>query len=377
MIADHSDRCGKSRWFRLAALVCLFWAGAVHGSTLFALVDTGELFVSTDQAETWAIRASLPVRDAVAIGAGGSLSELYLASASGTVYRSIDAGFEWSGVGTVSAGDVTDMVVLPDLSVLLLTAAGTVYRSNDLGSSFAALSTLTGSDFTDLALMEDGFNLYALTRTGESYESADGGTSWAATGTLAVSDAVELRVSTTAMFILTSTGDVYRSTDGASNWMALGTLSQVGMTSLVIDHGEFVAAAGTGEVTTSADGVSWTWRSAINQMTVRSLGSDTPPASGIPPDGTEGGIAVSPPWPNPVRRGQEVSVRLSLPGDTRVTVGLYDVTGRSVDGSQEDVYIGGDRRLECRPVVGNAGLYILRIGTASGKHGDRRLVVLP
>ena len=70
----------------------LIAASSSGATTFFGLINTGELYSSPDQGLTWAIRSSLPVRDAVALSAGASTSQLYLASARGVVYRSPDAG---------------------------------------------------------------------------------------------------------------------------------------------------------------------------------------------------------------------------------------------------------------------------------------------
>ena len=49
-----------------------------------------------------------PSSDASALVAGSSYEVLYLASASGSVYRSTDAGVNWTAVGAVTASDVVD-----------------------------------------------------------------------------------------------------------------------------------------------------------------------------------------------------------------------------------------------------------------------------
>jgi len=354
----------------------LLIAGAAQAATLFGLVNTGELFASTDQGATWTVRSTLPVRDAVAIAAGASASHLYLASASGVVYRTSDAGATWSGTGAVAASDVADLLVRPDLSVLVLTSSGTLYRSMDQGATFTATAALTGSNFASLALTTYGRKLYALTRTGETSESLDGGTNWTTKGTVAVSDAVKLCGLSSMLYLLTSSGDLYSSADGGTTWLAVGTLSQVGLTSLVNDRTTLIAAAGTGEVATSMDGVAWTWRGAINQMTVRSLGIDSPAAGDVePPDGATG-FAVSAPWPNPSTRGQSISIAFRLPEDTRVQVELYDIAGRRVAERPAEVLPAGAQRLQLDAGARASGVYWIHVRVGSGRQVDRRLVVL-
>jgi len=354
----------------------LLIAGTAQAATLFGLVNTGELFASTDQGVTWTVRSTLPVRDAVAIAAGASASQLYVASASGVVYRSSDAGASFSATGAIAASDVADLIVRPDLSVLVLTSSGTLYKSTDQAATFTATATLTGSNFTSLTLATYGRKLYALTRTGETYESLNGGTTWTAKGAVAVSDAVRLRGLSSALYLLTSTGDLYSSADGGTTWLAVGTLSEVGMTSLVNDRTTLIAALGTGEVVSSTDGVAWSWRGAINQMTVRSLGVDTPAAGGVEPPDWTAGFAVSAPWPNPCMPGQSISIDFRLPEDTRVQVELYDIAGRHVAGWPAAVLPAGARRLQLDAGARASGVYWIHVRTGGSRQVDRRLVVL-
>ena len=59
-------------WSTALLLVGLGVGAPGHASTLFALVDTGELFASDDQGITWTVRSVLPVSDAVGLIAGSS-----------------------------------------------------------------------------------------------------------------------------------------------------------------------------------------------------------------------------------------------------------------------------------------------------------------
>ena len=115
-----------------AVLVCL--PGAAHALTLFGLLDTGELYASADGGVNWAIRSTLPVRDAVALVAGATSSELLMASERGSFYRSTDAGNNWTAVGAIPASDVSALVGFQG-RYLLLTASGSVYSSTDAGAT--------------------------------------------------------------------------------------------------------------------------------------------------------------------------------------------------------------------------------------------------
>jgi photosystem II stability/assembly factor-like uncharacterized protein len=312
-------------WLALAA-------GPVPASTLLGLVDTGEIFASTDNGVSWNVHATLPVIDAVGIAAGATSSDLYLATESGTVYRSDDAGAGWTAVGAVPASDVTDMCVRPDEAVLLLTESGVVYVSTDQGASFAAQAALTGSNFVSLAIVSSD-SLYALTRTGEVALSADGGDSWSTVGTMALSDAVNIRALESILYVLTGTGGIYRSEDRGSTWTPIATLSQVHMAGFAGDGTQLYAAVREGEVAASSDGVTWTWQGTINQLSVMALGTDKPAVSGVEmPPYRPHAFILGQNYPNPFGFGALITYipfEIKLAGHVELRV--YDAEGRLVN----------------------------------------------
>jgi Photosynthesis system II assembly factor YCF48 len=282
-----------------SAPVVLFSASVVSAATLFGLVDTGELYASLNNGATWAIRATLPTSDGVALAAGSSTTELYIAGRSGTVYRSTTGGSAWIAVGAVTASDVSGLSVNYDGSVLVLSLSGTIYRSTNQGTTFTAVAALTGSNWVSLARGPLG-RLYALTRAGEVAESQDGGATWSVVGAVTVSNAVSLRRRGAELYILMETGEVARSLDDGRTWVTVGAMASSDMAALVDLDTSLVGASRTGEIATSANGVAWTWVGAINQLSVKALGTDTPQATGV-----ESGEPSPPrfvlrtPYPNP------------------------------------------------------------------------------
>jgi photosystem II stability/assembly factor-like uncharacterized protein len=159
-------------------------AGAGETATLFGLVDTGEIFSSTDGGANWNLLTALPLPDAMGLVAGVSPLDLYLVSTSGTSFHSDDGGSTWNGVGAIAASDVAGFVLGPFGEVLALTRSGTLYSSTDYGLTFTALAALTGSNWVDLARQNGTGRLFALARTGEVLSSTDQGVTWNPQGTL-------------------------------------------------------------------------------------------------------------------------------------------------------------------------------------------------
>lgn len=347
----------------------------LHAATLFALVDTGELFTSVDQGTSWSIRATLPVRDAVGLAAGATPTDLFLATRSGVVYRTMDGGYVWSAVGAVPADDVVDVALRSNLTLLLLTATGTLYRSTDNGITFTALAALTGSDFVSFARAPQD-RLYALARTGAVSQSVDGGTTWNVVGTITTSHAVRLRALGNALHAMTGSGDIYRSTDQAVTWTPIGTLSQVGMTAMTNDEDDLIVSSAGGEVASSADGAAWLWKGTINQLTVASLGVDLPATTSVPSQIAGAALELARPWPNPIAPGVPVSLALTLPSEEVVTVEVHDIAGRHVARRAPESQAAGPVMLRWNPGLLQAGLHFVHITTGSGKRAVARLVVL-
>lgn len=367
------------RILKVACAVALAAAAlppGVRATTLYGLVDTGELFTSTDFGLSWNVLSTLPVRDAVGLLRGASGNELHLVSRSGSVYLSGDGGTSWSAVGVVPAPDVVamDVALDPQNALLALTATGTLWASTDGGTSFAGAAALPAPDHVSLTHDAAG-NLYALTRTGTVRESTDHGSTWTAKGVLPVSDAVDVVAFGTDLLVLTGAGDVWRSQDAGATWSATATLSQVHMSGMLLGApGRLYAATREGEVALSADGISWVWVGTINQLNVVALATDLPPTGVEVTPPTPGGLRLSVPWPNPTRGGS--SFEIVLPSPDTVTLVLYDVRGRRIAERGKQVLEEGVHVLRWDPGVRASGAYWVRLGTESAGTAATRWVLV-
>jgi photosystem II stability/assembly factor-like uncharacterized protein len=348
-------------------------------ATLFGLVDTGEIFSSSDDGVTWTVLATLSVSDAVSISAAETNNELFMATASGTVYRSTDAGVNWTAVGAVSASDVSDMLIRPSGDILVVTKTGIVWRSQDDGTTFTSMGTLTASNHASLT--DDGFGyVYALTSTGEVSRSMDDGATWNVVGIGPAPDAVEIRSQGPGLYILTETGIIGKSLDQGTTWTNISTISQVHMTALTMNGIDLVAASTEGLIASSAGGSAWSWQGSINQLTVVGLGNDTPIVTGAgptnPPSFTA--LRLNSVWPNPARgNGGPTALSFTLPEGDRVTVEVYDVSGRLVARRPNEVFpAAGDYTVQWDMGRLMSGLYFLRMSTGAGLHAHAKLAVV-
>lgn len=340
----------------------LLAAGVAHGATLFGLLDTGELYASSDGGASWAIRSTLPARDAVALAAGATSAELFLACESGSFYRSADAGVSWSAVSAVPVSDVTAMVSSP-ARLVLFTSSGSVFASSDEGSTFAAVGAIAAPDVVGAA--RAGGSYFALTRSGTALRSDDDGATWNTVGALASAEAVGLVVLHGTLYALTASGDVGRSLDSGESWSFVGTLSQTGMTALVASPDELLASTAAGEVAASSSGVGWAWRGSVGQLRLRALATDVPATTGVGFEGRSG-FELGRPSPNPARKS--VMLAMDLPVAARVSVALYDVSGRLVaEPLADEVLPAGHTVRRWSPDALESGLYWLRLSFPGGQ----------
>jgi len=353
------------------------WASSFAGAAnLFAILDTGELYVSSTGGASWAAQGTLPVRDAVGLAAGATSSDLFMVTRSGSVYRSTDAGSSWTGVGAITASDVAGFAIGPFGAVLALTRSGSLYSSSNQGASFTAVAALAASDWVSLARGPLG-RLYALAATGQVAESKDQGSTWSTAGVLTVSNAVAIRRLGNDLYVLTKTGEVYRSINYGAGWTPVGALISSSMGALVDMGGSLVAAAREGEVATSTNGAAWSWVGAINQLSVIALATDTPMVTGVAEESTAPRFLARAPFPNPSSGAAGATFSFSLPGADRVSVSLYDVQGRRAASRPEEVFAGVDQHaFRWAPQGLAAGTYFVRYTTASGRAAETRWTVV-
>jgi hypothetical protein len=349
------------------AIWLAFMAPLADAANLFAILDTGELYVSSTHGVTWVGQGTLPVRDAVGLAAGATSSDLFLATRSGSVYRSTDAGNSWAGVGAIAASDIAGFAIGPFGAVLALTRSGTVYSSSNQGASFTPVASLAASDWVSLARGPQA-RLYALAETGQVAESKDQGSTWSTVGVLTVSNAVAIRRLGNDLYVLTKTGEVYRSINYGSTWTPVGTLTSSSMGALVDVGNTLVAAAREGEVATSANGAAWTWVGAINQLSVIALATDTPMVTGVAEESAVPRFVVRAPFPNPSTSAAGAVFSLWVEGPEQVAVTLHDAQGRLIAARpREALATAGDHVFRWAPANLPAGTYFVRFETSSGR----------
>jgi len=363
----------------LLTITCLgLDAVDASGAKIIALVSTGEMFASHDGGATWSLKGALPVSDVVAVAAGETSDELFLATRSGVVFRSGDAGSSWTASGSVAESDVVDMAIRSTGHLFLLSAEGTLYRSFDDAATFTPVASLTASNHVSLEIDAAG-EFFALTQTGEVARSTDFGVTWHVVGAVTAPDAVALRAMGTDLYVLTGTGVVARSGDHAATWLNVGTVSQVHMVGLTVDGADLVATSKEGLVATSSDAVAWSFVGSVNQQDVMVVGTNEPKATGIGVPVPElSALRVRAAWPNPAHSDAgavTVSFEMAKPG--RVALRVHDVAGRLVDErTPQEFSRAGEHVIRWSAGGLTSGIYFVQLVTEDGLTAHVKIAIV-
>lgn len=347
----------------------------LQAAGLYGLLDTGEVYRSTDGGTSWSAIGAIPVGDAAGIAAGSSSTDLYVATKSGGIYRSSNGGTTWTAVGAAPASDLCGFTITPGGALLVLSRTGSLYSSIDQGASFTPIFALQASDWSSLTRGPLG-RMYALTSTGQVAESQDQGGNWTTVGSIVTSSAVSLQRLGSLLYVIASTGEVYRSLDYGRTWLAVGALSQGSVSALVHTDDKLIAATSEGEVAATSDGVAWSWVGVMNQLHVTALGTDSPQITGIEAEDAAPRFLGAAPRPNPSLGSQEATFDVMLATADGVRLDLYDVRGRLVCEGPRERLEQGAGRIRWKPMELPAGTYLVRLRTSSGQHASMKWTIM-
>jgi len=216
------------------------WVDPGAPATLFAGLSPGGIYRSTDAGLNWTQVLYGSTFLSMAIAPSSSSTIYACVSISSEVpgvrltFRSTDGGTTWTPLDSLGAAPVLALAVDPRSSDLVYAAVGTsgpsapgIYRSADGGASWTALAGgLVGASFNAVTVdPTDPSILYAGASDTGIFRSADGGTSWVPVNNgLAGLDVSSITVDaqTPSVVYAGTSGGVFRSADSGAHWVSLG-----------------------------------------------------------------------------------------------------------------------------------------------------------
>jgi photosystem II stability/assembly factor-like uncharacterized protein len=284
----------------------ILYAGTTAPTSPGSDKSAGGVYKSIDGGLTWRKSSTGLTENAFGFLSAGlvtvapsSPATIYTVNTEG-IYKSVDAGSNWSLVNRLSGDLVFSLAIdLNSPSTVCLGAQYAILKTTDGGATWIRIGQNSGLPFELIrSLTADPVSpltIYAGTQNG-LVKTTDGGTTWVPLAN-GPRRAVAFAIDPRSPSILYADG-VLKSTDGGETWIsAKKGLRKMGVSSVVVAPGlpTFVYAAGAREgglgVFKSADrGVTWTQTgTGLPDATVYSLAGD-PLSEGTLFAGTGGGL---------------------------------------------------------------------------------------
>jgi hypothetical protein len=243
-------------------------ASSDDGTKLAAVVNNGNIYLSTDSGTTWSVATNAGSRSWRHITSSADGTKLVATVTNSSIYYSTDSGATWtaSNSGSRNWGQVDSS---SDGSKLIASAgfALNLFYSTDYGATWASTTAAGARDWTSVAISADGTRMLAGVNTGDVYKSLNSGATWGPNGiTPRIFTSVSMSSNGTKMFAALQTTNfapdyIYYSVNSGSNWSFFSNLGVKSWNSIDVssDGSVIVAGVTNGNIYLSTDsGITWT-----------------------------------------------------------------------------------------------------------------------
>ncbi len=226
------------------------------GNEIFASMNTGNFFRSSDFGQTWQI-GNMP-------GSPFFFNNyLFLYNDNGWIYRSSDNGATWQQIYEI--GTLTRFSSMGSTLFARITCCEIVFYSTDNGITW---TPSTGASSQIFCMADDGTNLYAGTQMQGVIKSLDNGVTW--TETSLPTDIPVRSIATNGTYVFAGTSNfyddpqitpvgIYRSGDNGNTWQLVNTgLVNLDICSMVFNGTDLYAGTKGGVFKSTNNGDSWT-----------------------------------------------------------------------------------------------------------------------
>jgi hypothetical protein len=230
-------------------------------------------YLSTNKGATWTYKATGMTFGASAYTsacwiARSAPSILYASVNGGYLYKSTDSGANWTELTTAGSRSWSSIMCSSTGTYVIATnsAAGFIYISTDSGATWSEKSSAGGRSWDQGFISEDGTNCVAIVFSGLVYVSTDSGTTWTPNTSFGTKNYRGLSASSDAKVILASSvgtgqGRPALSTNTGTSWttQTLGTAGDWWNTAASVNGNKLVSAQSPGYIYVSQDkGATWT-----------------------------------------------------------------------------------------------------------------------
>lgn len=336
-----------------------------NGTRLFAgraFQESGGFQYTTDGGITWL----------AAIGTGWTPeyhfingSTLYASGLTNSMYYSTNSGSNWTfALSGLPTGSRMSGLASIGTHIFLSYYNGTlqgIYRSTSAGQTWTRANSGLADDTTIAGLAVSGNFLLAFTFTNRVYRSTDNGVSWALfTSTFPrPTSVVRCYYHNNTLFAAlrdsSSAARVYSSVDGGATWISRneGSPATTGADHVYLAFDGVFGYLGSGQEV---------YRRPISQLTSVQMDEKIP-----------NGFLLEQNYPNPFN--PTTTIRFRIPETARVTLRVFDATGREVAMLTDEQLPPGihEKRFDATGLA--SGVYLCRL-TAGPLSMSRKLMIL-
>lgn len=210
-----SDDSGQS-WEAIGPSTALWQAAAMSadGTALFAAVNSGYIYLSTNFGSTWSTVSSS--QDWLSIACSSDATRLVGGTSSGYIYTYLGGVQQTSYHPAIPIESVASSA---NGSYLLAASyGGQLYMSSNAGSSWAAVGSLGSAKWDAVALSADGSKMAAAISNGTIYVSSNYGASWQSHGPTGNWVSIASSSDGSKLVAVASQGGIYTSSNWGNTW---------------------------------------------------------------------------------------------------------------------------------------------------------------
>ena len=256
---------------------------SIGGLYRTAVVDDGQIYVSTDFGETWNAKDSNRFWTGIAMSADGKRQsavvlngQIYISTDFGETWVAKDTNRLWYSIAMSADGNRQSAVV----------RTGQIYISTDFGETWTA-STSINDVWNSIAMSADGIRQSAVVFNGYIYVSSDSGLNWTAKDNIRLWRCIAMSADGMRQTAGFSGGQIYVSTDFGETWTASTSINgnwySIAMSA---DGSRQSAVLRSGNIYVSSDyGVSWAAKDSVREWYSISMSADGTRQSAVVNDG--------------------------------------------------------------------------------------------
>lgn len=327
----------------------------IDGSTVYAGTETGAS-ISLDDGITWdTINTGLSGKGVWSFAAGNStfgIPAIYAGTWSG-IYFSTNNGANWEVTGLSSTTMPIHSILIRDNYIFAATFAGGIFNSQSFGMTWKDITIDSSNNFQEsvipvysLALFDT--NIVAGTSLGRIFRTSYKDSNFTNVFSFTASEISILSfvVYNKSLFSGNSRGDVYSSINGGLKWkIVYPSITKEAVYSLALNKSYMFAV--------TPSGVWRLWYPEKNTtITDTDLNNNEDAAAGF---------ELKQNYPNPFN--SSTKIKFTIPGNSRVTLKVYNILGKLVDEVVDQYMSSGTYQVEFSPGNLPSGIYFYSLIT--------------